>query len=226
MAAAEPSSERTRIRRHSERARYDEQTVHAILDEGYVGHVAFVDDGQPYCTPMLYARKDDIIYLHGSPQSRLLTLAATGVPLCLTVTLIDGVVLARSWFHHSINYRSAVVLGTGRQVSDRDEKLESTRILVDHIVPGRAADSRWASDGELKGTEMVAMSLAEASAKVRTGPPIDSARDLELPYWGGVLPLSTVAGEPIPDEHNGQPLPEYVRAVLGGDPRASLRRAP
>jgi nitroimidazol reductase NimA-like FMN-containing flavoprotein (pyridoxamine 5'-phosphate oxidase superfamily) len=188
--------------------------------EGYVGHVAFVDDGQPYCTPMLYARKDDIIYLHGSPQSRLLTLAATGVPLCLTVTLVDGLVLARSWFHHSINYRSVVVLGTGRQVSDRDEKLESMRILVDHIVPGRAADSRWASDGELKGTEMVAMSLNEASAKVRTGPPVDSGRDLELPYWGGVLPLSTVAGEPIPDEHNGQPVPAYLSGRFSSDTTA------
>lgn len=225
MSATSPS-ERSRVRRHSERARYDEETVHAILDEGYVGHVAFVDDGQPYCTPMLYARKDDILYLHGSPQSRLLTLASTGVPLCLTVTLVDGIVLARSWFHHSINYRSVVVLGTGRSVTDRDEKLESMRILVDHIVPGRAADSRWASDGELKGTEMVAMSLSEASAKVRTGPPLDAKRDLELPTWGGVLPLSTLAGEPIPDEFNGQSLPDYLSSVVGGDPRASLRRTP
>jgi uncharacterized protein len=212
MSTSQPSSDRTRVRRHKERGRYDAETVHAILDEGYVGHVAFVDDGQPYCTPMLYARKDDVLYLHGSPQSRLLQLAATGVPICLTVTLIDGLVLARSWFHHSINYRSAVVLGTGRQVTDRDEKLESMRILVDHIVPGRAADSRWASDGELKGTEMVAMSLTEASAKVRTGPPIDSKSDLELPHWAGILPVSTIAGEPIADEHNGHriPVPDYV----------------
>ena len=142
------------------------------------------------------------------------------MPLCLTVTLIDGLVLARSWFHHSINYRSVVVLGTGRQVSDRDEKLESMRILVDHIVPGRAADSRWASDGELKGTEMVAMSLTESSAKVRTGPPVDSGRDLELRTGAASCRCRPFAGEPIPDDHNGQPVPAYLSGRFSSDTTA------
>jgi hypothetical protein len=222
---ATPDSDRVTVHRHDERGRYDRETVNAILDEGYVGHVAFVDDGQPYVLPMLYARKADQLYLHGSPRARLLGLATQGARLCLTVTLIDGIVLARSAFNHSVNYRSVVILGAGRVVDDREEKLESMRILVDHIVPGRSQDARGPSDGELKATEMVAMTIDEASAKVRTGPPGDIKKDLKLPIWGGVLPLGTVAGEPIADEHTTVALPDYLADVVGGDPRAAVRRS-
>jgi nitroimidazol reductase NimA-like FMN-containing flavoprotein (pyridoxamine 5'-phosphate oxidase superfamily) len=211
MTMTTPPSERTTVHRHAERGRYDRDTVEAILDEGLVGHLAFVSDGHPFAVPMLYARKDDVLYLHGSPQSRVLGAAAEGVPLCLTVTLVDGLVLARSAFHHSVNYRSVVVLGEGRRVDDREEKLESMRILVEHIVPGRTADARGPSDGELKATEMIAMSITEASAKVRSGPPADSKRDLEIPIWGGELPLDLVAGTALPDQHNVAELPDYVK---------------
>lgn len=209
-----PPSDRARVRRHSERGRYDAETVHAILDAGFVGHLAFVQDGQPIAVPMLYARAGDVLYLHGSPQSRAVGLAGEGVRLCLTVTHVDGLVLARSHFHHSVNYRSVVVMGEGRVVDERVEKLDAMRRLVEHIVPGRAEDARGPSDGELKATEMVAMTIDEASAKIRTGPPIDTGRDLELPVWAGVLPLSVVAGEPIADAGCPLPVPEYVRARL------------
>ncbi len=207
-------SDQTRVRRHSERGRYDEATVHAILDAGFVGHLAFVQDGQPIAVPMLYARAGDVLYLHGSPQSRALGLAGDGARLCLTVTHVDGLVLARSHFHHSVNYRSVVVIGAGRPVEERTEKLEAMRRLVEHIVPGRADDSRGPSDGELKATEMVAMTIDGASAKVRTGPPIDTTKDRELPFWAGILPLSVVAGEPIADGTCPPPVPEYVRTRL------------
>lgn len=211
---AAPATDRTRVRRHSERAHYDEATVHEILDAGLVGHLAFLQDGDPIAVPMLYVRVGDQLYLHGSPQSRVLGLAREGARLCLTVTLVDGLVLARSAFHHSINYRSVVVLGTGRRVDAREEKLEAMRLLVEHIVPGRSDDARGPSEGELKATEIVAMTLSEASAKVRSGPPIDSKADLELPIWAGVLPVKLTAGEPIADAGCPLPVPEYVRARL------------
>jgi uncharacterized protein len=219
------STSRTQVNRHDERGHYDMDTVNAILDEGFVGHLGFVADRQPVVLPMLYARKGDQLYLHGSPRARALGLGSGGSQLCFTVTLIDGIVLARSAFHHSINYRSVVVYGEGRQVTDRDEKLESMTLLVDHVVPGRSADARGASDGELKATEMVALTISEASAKVRTGPPMDTKKDLKLPVWGGVLPIGLIAGEPVADEFaNGTPLPDYIASVVGGDPRAALRR--
>jgi nitroimidazol reductase NimA-like FMN-containing flavoprotein (pyridoxamine 5'-phosphate oxidase superfamily) len=210
MSATQPTSERTAVRRHAERGRYDSETVHAILDEGLVGHLAFVADGQPFAIPMLYARSGEQIYLHGSPRSRVLGVAAEGVPVCLTVTLIDGLVLARSAFHHSMNYRSVVLLGRARSVEDRDEKLEAMRLLVEQIVPGRTADARGPSAGELKTTEMLAMSIDEASAKVRTGPPIDSKRDLKLPVWAGVVPLTLVPQAPLPDDECAAAAPSYV----------------
>lgn len=215
---------RIQVHRHDERGRYDRETVYAILDEGLVAHVGFVDDGQPIVLPMLYARQGDVIYLHGSPRARMLVAASTGTALCLTVTLIDGIVLARSAFNHSINYRSVVVYGRGRQVTDRDEKLESMRILVDHVLEGRAEEARGASDGELRATEMVALQIEDASAKLRGGPPGDLRKDLELPVWGGVLPLGLIAGEPLPDEHTVVPLPAYVARVVGRDPRSRARR--
>jgi nitroimidazol reductase NimA-like FMN-containing flavoprotein (pyridoxamine 5'-phosphate oxidase superfamily) len=211
-----PSTDRTTVRRHAERGRYDRETVEAILDEGLVGHLAFVADGQPFAVPMLYARRGEQLYLHGSPQSRVLGAAAGGVPLCLTVTHVDGLVLARSAFHHSVNYRSVVVLGTGRRVDERAEKLEAMRLLVEHIVPGRSADARGPSAGELKATEIVAMTISEASAKVRTGGPVDSRGDYKLPVWAGELPLALVPGVPFADNCCTAALPAYVREYVRG----------
>ncbi len=188
------------MRRHRERGTNERATIDAILDEGFVGHLAFAADGQPYAIPMLYARGEGELYLHGSPLSRLLRGVATGIPVCFTVTLIDGIVLARAAFHHSINYRSAVILGTGRVIEDREEKGEALRLIVDQVARGRSDEVRGPSDGELKATEVVAVSISEASAKVRTGPPVDSAKDYALPVWAGELPLVLQPGEPISDE--------------------------
>jgi nitroimidazol reductase NimA-like FMN-containing flavoprotein (pyridoxamine 5'-phosphate oxidase superfamily) len=211
---AGPASERTRVRRHAERGDYDRTTVEAILDEAFHGHLAFVADGQPYAIPMLHARDGDILYLHGSPQSRLLGQARGGVPLCFTVTILDGFVLARSAFNHSVNYRSAVVLGEGREITGPAEKFEALTRVVEHIVPGRSADARGPSEGELKATTVIAMTIAEASAKVRTGPPGDSKKDLELPVWAGVLPLALTAGEPAAADGCSVPVPGYVLSRL------------
>ena len=187
------------MRRRAGRGVYDRETIDAILDEGLVGHLAFAVDGQPYALPMLYARRASEIYLHGSPLSRLLRTAGAGAPMCLTVTLVDGLVLARSAFHHSINYRSAVVLGSARLVTEREEKDEALRLIVEHAAPGRAADARAPSRQELKATAVVAMAIEEASAKARSGPPIDAAEDYALPVWAGELPLAVAAGAPVAD---------------------------
>jgi nitroimidazol reductase NimA-like FMN-containing flavoprotein (pyridoxamine 5'-phosphate oxidase superfamily) len=159
-------------------------------------------------------RDGDTLFLHGSPQSRLLGIGGEGLPLCFTVTLIDGLVLARSGFNHSINYRSAVVLGRGREVTDDQEKFDSLTLLVDHIVPGRSNDARGPTAGELRATKVVAMSIEEASAKLRSGPPGDNKRDLDLPIWAGVVPVALRAGEPVPDAHCGVPAPDYVLTHL------------
>jgi uncharacterized protein len=203
---------RNTVRRRAGRARYDRATIDAILAEGMVGHVGFCSDGQPYVIPVLYALGEGELYLHGSPLSRLLGTLAGGVPMCLTVTLIDGLVLARSAFHHSVNYRSVVVLGEARDLADREEKLEALRLLVEHISPGRSADARGPSDQEVAATEVVALQIDEASAKIRTGPPVDAAEDYALPVWAGELPLGLRVGQPIPDERCSQPLPDYLNA--------------
>ncbi len=193
-----PSSA-VKVRRHPERAAYDREAIDAILDEGLVGHVGVASGGQPYVMPMLYARLHDNVYLHGSPKSRLLSAVAEDAPICLTVTLLDGLVLARSAFHHSLNYRSVVVLGRGRAVRDPQEKQSVLRALVDHVMPGRSEDVRGPSEPELKVTEVVALDLREASAKARTGPPLDNPNDYSLPVWAGVLPLGLAAGMPVRD---------------------------
>ncbi len=203
-------TERTTVRRRAGRGRYDRETIDAILDEGLVGHVAFAANGQPYAIPMLYARFGGEVFLHGSPLSRLVGLAVDGIPLCLTVTLIDGLVLARSAFHHSINYRSVVVLGQGRALRDREEKLEAMRILVERVVPGRSYDVRGPNDSELGATEILALSIEEASAKIRTGPPVDAAEDYDLPVWAGELPLRLEAGNPVADPRCVATLPDYL----------------
>jgi uncharacterized protein len=208
---------RTKVRRRSGRGRYDRATIDAILDEGLVAHVGIVSsDGQPYVIPVLYARAGGLIYLHGSPLSRLVRRLAEGVPMCLTVTLLDGLVLARSGFHHSMNYRSVVVLGEGRAVRDWHEKQEALRVIVERMVPGRSDDVRGPSEKELDATEVVALEIDEASAKIRTGPPVDAAEDYTLPVWAGVVPLGMSVGSPIADERCAAAVPEYVTAWRRG----------
>jgi uncharacterized protein len=207
---------RTRLRRRAGRGSYERATIDAILDEGLVAHVGVVSEGQPYVIPVLYARREDEIYLHGSPLSRLLRNLAQGTPMCLTVTLLDGMVLARSAFHHSMNYRSVVVLGQGRAIRDRDEKLEALRAIVDRMVAGRSEDARGPSSKELKATEVVVLPIREASAKIRTGPPIDAAEDYALPVWAGELPFVLTTGDPVPDDRCQAPLPSYLRAYERG----------
>jgi hypothetical protein len=200
---------------------YDRDRVYEILDEGLVCHVGFVIDGQPYVIPTGYGRAEDKLYIHGSAASRMLNSLRDGIDICVTVTLIDGLVLARSAFHHSINYRSAVVFGTARLIADEPEKREALRVITDHIVPGRWKDVREPTVQELKATLVLGLEISEASAKVRTGPPVDDAEDYELPIWGGVLPLRMISDAPLDDGRlidNVEP-PSYVlnyrRSVKG-----------
>jgi uncharacterized protein len=190
-------TERTRVRRVPERASYDRATVHAILDEGFICHVGFVADGQPYVIPTGYGRVGETLYLHGSTGSRLGLRPGTDV--CVTVTLVDGLVLARSAFHHSMNYRSVMVIGRTREITGPDEKEAALRALVDHIVPGRSDEVRGGDRRELAATVVLALNLREVSAKVRTGPPMDDEPDYDLPIWAGVLPLALTPGVPEPD---------------------------
>jgi nitroimidazol reductase NimA-like FMN-containing flavoprotein (pyridoxamine 5'-phosphate oxidase superfamily) len=190
-------TERTRVRRLPERATYDRATVHAILDEGFLCHMGFVVDGQPYVIPTGYARVGDTLFLHGSTGSRLGL--RPGMDICVTVTLVDGLVLARSAFHHSMNYRSVMAIGRTRPVTDPGEKEVALRALVEHIVPGRSDEVRGGDLRELAATAVLALPLAEVSAKVRTGPPQDDEPDYALPIWAGVLPLALTPGEPAPD---------------------------
>lgn len=204
MSTAAPASyeqaERTVPTRSRERASWDRELVHSILDEGYVCHLGFIREGAPVVLPTLYARRGERLYVHGSTGSRPLRGAgqAPGLPVCLTVTLIDGIVLARSAFHHSINYRSVVVHGTAYEVTDPAERATALDALVDHIVPGRADDSRRANAKELAATAVIRLDLDEVSAKVRAGGPSDDPEDLPLPYWSGVLPVAPVYGTPVP----------------------------
>ncbi|MEU1627975.1 pyridoxamine 5'-phosphate oxidase family protein [Streptomyces sp. NPDC020096] len=202
MASAPSYSrtERTVPTRSPQRGSWDRDTVHSILDEGYVCHLGFVRDAAPVVLPTLYARVGERLYAHGSTGSPALRGAGrdSGLPVCLTVTHVDGLVLARSAFHHSINYRSVVVHGTAYQVTDPAERSEALDALVEHIVPGRADDSRRANAKELAATAVIRLDLAEVSAKIRTGGPNDDPEDLELPYWSGVLPVIRGYGAPIP----------------------------
>jgi nitroimidazol reductase NimA-like FMN-containing flavoprotein (pyridoxamine 5'-phosphate oxidase superfamily) len=206
--ATDPPSRATRVRRHPERGRYEREVVDAILDAALVSHVGFAVE-RPFVIPMIHARVADTLYLHGSPGSRLLRALERGVDVCVTATLVDGLVLARSQFHHSLNYRSAVVLGRARLVGDDDEKQRALRAIVDHVLPGRADDSRGPSPKELLATKVLALAIDEASAKVRTGPPIDDEEDVALPFWSGVVPLTTKPGRPQPVDPD-LPLPEYL----------------
>jgi uncharacterized protein len=220
--AAGPGS-RIRVRRLAERGRYDRATIHAILDEGFVCHVGVADPAGPVVIPTAYARHGDHLYLHGAPANAALRLASSGTPLCVTVTLVDGLVLARSAFHHSINYRSVVIFGVGTEVTDPEEKQRALAAVVEHIAPGRGADARPASAAEVRSTRVVRLPLAESSAKVRTGGPQDDPEDLDLPVWAGQLPLRTVPGTPIADGEHPPPgappgyLVDYRRPGPGPD---------
>jgi uncharacterized protein len=194
-----PASDRTRVRREPGRGVYDRGTIDAILDEGLVCHLGFVGDGQPYVIPTLYGRLGDAVYVHGSSASRMLRTLDGGVDACLTVTLVDGLVLARSIFNHSINYRSVVVLGRAAAVTDVDEKLRALEAFSARLLPGRWAEVRSPTATELKATSILRMPLDEASAKVRTGPPKDNEDDYGWPVWAGVIPLAVTAAEPEPD---------------------------
>jgi uncharacterized protein len=207
-----PIRSRTTVRRKPERGIYDAPTIQAILDAGFVCHAGFVEDGQPFVIPTLYVRVENRLYLHGSPHSHILRPVEHGLPLCITVTHVDGLVLARSAFHHSINYRSVMILGSGRVVVDQAEKEAALAALVDHIVPGRSAAVRGPNTKELKATQVLAVPLGESSAKVRTGPPVDDDGDYGLPIWAGVLPLRQQALEPIADPRLALdiPLPEHL----------------
>jgi hypothetical protein len=200
MDAAPPLSPtpRSTIRRGAERARTDRGELHAVLDAGLIGHLGIVLDGSPVVLPTGYGRRGDTLYLHGSTGAASLRAAATGVPVCFTVTLVDGVVYARSAFHHSMNYRCAVVHGVARPVTDPEEHLLGLQALTEHLAPGSWTATRQPDRKELAATALLALDLTEASLKVRTGPPGDDERDLSAPVWAGVLPLRTVVGEPEP----------------------------
>lgn len=212
MSAPLEVTPRTQLRRLPERGRFDRDVVHAILDEALVCHVGFAVGGQPFVIPTTHARVGDRLYVHGSAASRMLRTLSGGVPVCVTVTLIDGLVLARSAFHHSVNYRSVVLLGTAEAVGDVAEKRAALDALIEHVVGGRGADVRPPTDNELRATLVLRLPIAEASAKVRTGPPLDDEADYARPGWAGVLPLSLTPGLPVPDPRlpEGVPVPESI----------------
>jgi uncharacterized protein len=213
MSEMQMPTARTRVVREADRAVYDRDAVYRILDEGFLCHVGFVVDGQPFVIPTSYGRKDASLYIHGSAASRMLRQTQKeGVPVCITVTLLDGLVLARSVFNHSMNYRSVVVLGKATLVDDPAEKLAALRVLSEHILPGRWDDSRGPNERELKATSVLRVPIEEFSAKVRVGPAIDDEEDYAFPTWAGVLPLSLEAGLPVPDKRLSpdQGLPRYL----------------
>jgi hypothetical protein len=204
---------RTRLVREADRAVYDREAAYRILDEGFLCHVGFVADGQPFVIPTSYGRKEDTLFIHGSAASRMLRQMKESIPVCITVTLLDGLVLARSIFNHSMNYRSVVILGKATMVDDPGEKIEVLRLISEHIIPGRWADSRQPHERELKATSVLRVPIEEFSAKVRVGPVVDDEEDYSFPTWAGVVPLNMVAGEPIDDARllPGQAVPAYAR---------------
>jgi nitroimidazol reductase NimA-like FMN-containing flavoprotein (pyridoxamine 5'-phosphate oxidase superfamily) len=192
-------TERTALKRLPQRGSYDREVVYRILDEGFVCHVGFAVDGQPFVIPTAYGRVGDTLYIHGSAASRSMRGLSGGIPVCVTVTLVDGLVLARSAFHHSINYRSVVILGAATVVAAAEEKMTALRSFTEHVIPGRWDDVREPNEQELKGTTVLALPLLEVSAKIRTGPPKDDEEDMAIPVWAGELPLRITAGSPVDD---------------------------
>ena len=206
-------TERTKLKRLPKRGSYDRETVYGILDEGFICHVGFAPEGQPFVIPTGYARDGDTLYIHGSAASRMLRTLSTGVDVCVTVTIVDGLVLARSAFHHSMNYRSVVIFGRATLIEDREEKMAALLALSEHIVRGRWVDVREPTEQEMKATTVLSLPLVEASAKIRTGPPLDDEEDYGMDVWAGVIPLRLVAGEPIADPRlpEGIQVPVYAR---------------
>ncbi len=213
MSETQMPSAQTRVVREPHRGVYDRESIYKILDEGFLCHIGFVVDGQPFVIPTSYGRKDATLYIHGSAASRMLRQMKEGVPVCITVTLLDGLVLARSVFNHSMNYRSVVILGQAALVDDPEEKLAALRTLSEHILPGRWDDSRQPNAHELKATSVLRVPIEEFSAKVRTGPPIDDEEDYSFPTWAGIVPLEMVAGTPVNDARldPAQEVPAYAK---------------
>lgn len=211
-------TDNTRLRRLHERGHFDRETVYAILDAGMICHVGYVIDGAPYVTPTIFWREDNRVYWHGSSASRMLRHQGHGAPVCLTVSHFDGLVLARSGFHHSVNYRSAMLFGDAEAVSDPDEKTMRLKNFVDGLYPGRWDEMRPMTGQELKATTMLSLEIDEVSAKIRTGDPVDDEEDYALDIWAGVLPLEITTGRPIPDARlkDGIPEPEYLKSFRAG----------
>ena len=210
-------TKRSELRRVPDRGSHDWEIINQILDAGFLAHIGFCVDGQPFVIPTLYGREGRRLYLHGSAASRMLRELDSGVPACLTVTLVDGLVLARSAFDHSMNYRSVVAFGKARTISDQAQKVESLRVISEHLIAGRWDDVRRPSEKELKATAVLEFSIEEASSKARTGPPVDNESDYGRPVWAGVLPLGIQSGSPVPDERlvEGISIPDYVRRYGG-----------
>jgi nitroimidazol reductase NimA-like FMN-containing flavoprotein (pyridoxamine 5'-phosphate oxidase superfamily) len=206
------TTERTRVRRLAKRGSYDCATVHSILDEAFICHIGLVIDGSPVVLPTAYGRAGEQLFIHGAAANRMLKTAAQGFDICVTVTLVDGLVLARSAFHHSINYRSVVIFGQARLLTDPAEKNEALRVISDHIIRGRWDEVRVPSQKELAATAVIAIDLEEVSAKIRTGSPVDDEEDMALPVWAGILPLALTPGAPVPDMQGdaAPPLPDYI----------------
>ncbi|MEM9926004.1 MAG: pyridoxamine 5'-phosphate oxidase family protein [Cyanobacteria bacterium P01_D01_bin.50] len=206
-------TQRSQIKRVAKRGNYETQVIYNILDEALICHIGFTTNNQPFVIPTAYGRVEDKLYIHGSPASRMLRNLSQGIEICVTVTLLDGLVLARSAFHHSMNYRSVVIFGTATLVNNTEEKYEALRAFTEHIVPQRWQETRQPNKQELQGTMVLSLPLTEASAKVRTGNPVDDEADYNLPIWAGVLPLQMVAGKAIADERliEGVEVPEYVK---------------
>lgn len=219
---AAPRGARHRVERTKARARYDGEAIHAILDAGLIAHVGFSIDGQPFVIPMLYARDGETILLHGSIASRLVNALGAGIPACISVTHVDGLVLARSHFNHSVNYRSVVAFGLAKLVADPDEKVAALAHIVDTLVPGRAAESRAPDRNELAATNVLRFEIEDASAKIRSGGVKGDDADLALPHWAGVVPLAPMCGVPIPDEAlaGDIALPPSVQRLIAGGARA------
>jgi uncharacterized protein len=218
-------TQRTALKQLPERGVYGRNTIYNILDEGLVCHVGFVVNGEPIVIPMAYARAGNMLYIHGSVASRLLRTLSHGIPVCVTVTLLDGLVLARSAFHHSMNYRSVVVFGVASAVRNVTKKLRALHAIAEHVMAGRWADVRKPNDTELKQTLVLELPLTEASAKIRSGPPIDERTDYNLLVWAGELPLSFVAGEPVADPRllSGIEVPDYIRSARAQSAAAGIR---
>ena len=211
MSTFQPTANTT-LKRLPERGSFDRTVVNSILDEGFICHVGFAVEGQPFVVPTSYVRVADRLFIHGSAASRMLRSLSEGISVCVTVTLVDGLVLARSAFHHSINYRSVVIIGVATPLTNPDDKLAALRAFTEHVIPGRWPDVRQPNDQELKATTVLSLPLEEVSAKIRTGGPKDDEADYAIPVWAGELPLRVVPGTPLPDSHAtfSQPVPEYV----------------